>query len=146
MANEKFNVQTIAEVLLDELNKVQKLGNQIKEATEKANTTVESLKRTELKIDQNSMGSFLSNLKSNIQTETWNLDKKIKENKLTYFPIYLAVVFFGFGLIGGFGIYHGIKEARENSRLKKQNETLRIYYDFAQENPKMFERYLNKGK
>lgn len=142
MANERYNVQAIAEVLLDELKKVQKQGDQIKEASEKIKTTVESAKQIELKVDTNSMGSFLANLKSNIQEENYKLDQKIKENKLTYFPVYMVILFFGFGIIGGFGIYHGIKESRENTKLKQQNETLRIYYDFAQENPKTFEKYL----
>lgn len=142
MANERYNVQAISEVLLDELKKVQKQGDQIKEASEKIKTTVESAKQIELKVDTNSMGSFLANLKSNIQEENYKLDQKIKENKLTYFPVYIAILFFGFGIIGGFGIYHGIKESRENTKLKQQNETLRIYYDFAQENPKTFEKYL----
>ena len=144
MANERYNVQSIAEVLLDELKKVQKQGDQIKEASEKIKTTVESAKQIELKVDTNSMGSFLSNLKSNIQEENYKLDQKINENKLTYFPVYMAILFFGFGIIGGFGIYHGIKESRENTKLKQQNETLKIYYDFAQENPKLFEKYMKK--
>ena len=82
MANERYNVQAIAEVLLDELKKVQKQGDQIKEASEKIKTSLESAKQIELKVDTNSMGSFLSNLKSNIQDENYKLDKKIKENKL----------------------------------------------------------------
>jgi hypothetical protein len=144
MANERYNVQAIAEVLLDELKKVQKQGDQIKEASEKIKTAVENAKQIELKVDTNSMGSFLSNLKSNIQDENYKLDQKIKENKLTYFPIYMTILFFGFGIIGGLGIYHGIKESRENTKLKQQNEALKIYYDFAQENPKTFEKYLKE--
>jgi hypothetical protein len=146
MVVERYNVQTIAEVLLTELNKVEKLGNQIKESSNKINSSVESLKACELRVDTNSMNTFVSNLKHSINEEQMKLDKKIKQNRLSYFPIYLAIVFFLFGLLGGIGIYYGIEQGIENSLLQTENEQLWTYKDFAEQHPKLFQKYVDKNQ
>jgi hypothetical protein len=133
MKQPRINVQTIAEVLIDELDKLEKTSKRIESVLPAVDERLNALQRTTVSLDTREAERILSHFESLTQRNE-------------YYPRWVIIFTIAATAIGLIGLFFGFSQIGESDQLDEANRKLEIHQRYIQdtEQVEQFQEWIEK--